>query len=96
MNHPITQNNPPETAIIPAQNVSQTLVTPPFNPVVTTAKRRDRELAIEKSGDAWRKAIKPKIRLMGRWLELAGFKPGQRARVICAAPGVIVLRVKVA
>jgi hypothetical protein len=51
-----------------------------------------RQLKIEESGDAWKGLIKPKIRLMGRWLEQAGFKPGTRVHVVCVAPGVIELR----
>ena len=51
-----------------------------------------RILKIEADGDAWKGAIKPKIRLMGRWLERAGFKPDTRVRVRCVAPGVIELR----
>ena len=50
-----------------------------------------RTLQIEAEGDRW-KGIKPKIRLLGRWLERAGFKPGHRVQVICVAPGVIELR----
>jgi len=51
-----------------------------------------RTLKIEADGDAWKGAIKPKIRLMGRWLEQAGFRPGNRVCVTCVAPGVIELR----
>ena len=51
-----------------------------------------RTLKIEADGDTWKGLIKPKIRLMGRWLEEAGFKPGLRVQVTCLAPGVIVLR----
>ena len=43
-------------------------------------------------GDFWRGLIKPKIRIMGQWLERAGFKPGNRVQVTCVAPGVIELR----
>lgn len=50
-----------------------------------------RTLKIEEDGDPW-KGIKPKIRLMGRWLEQAGFKPGERVTVTCLAPGHIELR----
>ncbi|MEW6156569.1 MAG: SymE family type I addiction module toxin [Verrucomicrobiota bacterium] len=50
-----------------------------------------RNLKIEADGDRW-KGIKPKIRLMGRWLEGAGFKPGGRVQVTCVAPGIIELR----
>lgn len=51
-----------------------------------------RTLKIEADGDAWKGLIKPKIRLMGRWLERAGFRPGNRVHVTCVAPGVIELR----
>ncbi len=51
-----------------------------------------RILKIEAEGDSWRNRIKPKIRLMGRWLEKAGFQPGDRVHVIAVAHGVIELR----
>jgi len=51
-----------------------------------------RRLKIEASGDFWKGAIKPKIRLMGRWLEQAGFKPGSHVQVSCSAFGVIQLQ----
>lgn len=51
-----------------------------------------RDLKIEAEGDPWRGLFKPKIRLIGRWLERAGFKPGNRVQVVCVAPGVIELR----
>ena len=51
-----------------------------------------RSLKIEAEGDPWKGLLKPKIRLMGRWLEQAGFPPGHRVRVTCVAPGVIELR----
>jgi len=50
-----------------------------------------RTLKIEAEGDRWI-GIKPKIRLMGRWLERAGFRPGNRVHVECVAPGMIELR----
>jgi hypothetical protein len=50
-----------------------------------------RTLQIEADGDRW-KGFKPKIRLMGHWLEQAGFPPGHRVQVTCVAPGVIELR----
>ena len=52
-----------------------------------------RTLKIEEEGDFSEKRIKPKIRLMGRWLEKAGFPPGGRVQVICRAPGIIELRI---
>jgi hypothetical protein len=51
-----------------------------------------RALKIEASGDFWKGLIKPKIRLMGHWLERVGFKPGNHVHVRCVAPGVIELR----
>ena len=54
--------------------------------------RAVRSLKIEPHGDFWKGRVKPKIRLIGRWLERAGFTPGNRVRVACVAPGVIELR----
>lgn len=51
-----------------------------------------RTLKIEEDGDFFKGRIKPKIRLMGHWLERAGFKPGTRVCVTCLAPGLIQLR----
>ena len=51
-----------------------------------------RTLKIEEDGDYFSGRIKPKIRLMGRWLEHAGFKPGTRVSVRCLGSGVIELR----
>ncbi len=64
---------------------------------VTTVQRTEphspvRTLKIEEEGDQWKGVIKPKIRLMGRWLERAGFSPGNHVHVTCVAPGVIELR----
>lgn len=46
-----------------------------------------RMLKIEADGDFWKGLIKPKIRLMGRWLERAGFRPGHCVHITCVAPG---------
>jgi hypothetical protein len=51
-----------------------------------------RRLKIEAEGDFWKGLTKPKIRLTGRWLEQAGFKPGHYVHVTCVTPGVIELR----
>jgi len=51
-----------------------------------------RTLKIEADGDFWKGVTMPKIRLMGGWLERAGFSPGNRVQVTCEAPGVIQLR----
>ena len=52
-----------------------------------------RSLKIEATGDFWKGIRLPKIRLMGRWLERAGFPPGARVQVHCMSPGVIELRI---
>ena len=51
-----------------------------------------RTLKIEEDGDYFEGRFKPKIRLMGRWLERAGFQPGGRASVTCLGPGILELR----
>lgn len=51
-----------------------------------------RTLKIEEDGDYSKGRIKPKIRLMGQWLERAGFKPGTHVSVRCLGSGVIELR----
>ena len=51
-----------------------------------------RSLKIEADGDFFKGVTMPKIRLMGRWLERAGFSPGNRVQVTCVAPGVLELR----
>ncbi len=54
-----------------------------------------RTLKIEEHGDHFRGRIKPKIRLMGHWLERAGFKPGTRVSVKCIGSGFIELRCEI-
>ena len=49
-----------------------------------------RTLKIEADGEYGK--IKPKIRLQGKWLEQAGFKPGSHVNVKCIAEGVMELR----
>lgn len=51
-----------------------------------------RKLRIEADGIRWKSIVKPKIRLMGRWLERAGFKPGSQVQITCVSPGVLELR----
>lgn len=55
-------------------------------------RQSTRTLKIEADGDFWKGEIKPKVRLKGYWLQLAGFIPGQRVHVTCVSPGVIELR----
>ncbi len=54
-----------------------------------------RTLKIEEHGNHFRGRIKPKIRLIGHWLERAGFKPGARVSVTCLGSGVIELRCEI-
>lgn len=51
-----------------------------------------RNLKVEKEGDFWKGKTKPKIRLIGHWLEEAGFVAESRVEVVCISPGVIELR----
>ena len=62
-------------------------------PTDSTPCASHRTLKIEEQGDFSENRVKPKIRLMGRWLEKAGFRPGGRVQVICRAPGIIELRI---
>ena len=64
---------------------SESLQRPELAPPVRTLK-------IEAEGDGWKGLIKPKIRLVGHWLERAGFRPGTRVSVTCLTPCVIELR----
>jgi hypothetical protein len=64
-----------------------------YLPSDSTPCASHRTLKIEEEGDFAANRIKPKIRLMGRWLEKAGFRPGGRVQVICRAPGIIELRI---
>jgi len=64
-----------------------------YLPSDSTRCASHRTLKIEEEGDFAANRIKPKIRLMGRWLEKAGFRPGGRVQVICRAPGIIELRI---
>ena len=51
-----------------------------------------RKLKIEADGDPYKGGIKPKIRIMGRWLERAGFRPGSHVHITFVAPGIIQVR----
>jgi hypothetical protein len=52
-----------------------------------------RLLKIEATGDFYYGHVRPQIRLSGRWLERAGFKPGHRVQVEWIEDGVLSLRV---
>jgi len=51
-----------------------------------------RSLAIEKTGDFFQGKIIPRIRIAGRWLEQAGFRPGHRVEIQFDQPGQLTLR----
>lgn len=51
-----------------------------------------RTLQIERTGDFWHGNVIPKIRITGKWLERAGFRPGHRVEVITEQPGTLTLR----
>jgi len=53
---------------------------------------KTRTLKIEEAGDAHRYGIVPKIRISGKWLETAGFKPGERVTLALISPGLIEMR----
>ena len=65
---------------------------PMENPDQHTDPKSLRTLKIEADGDFWKSRTVPKIRLMGRWLERAGFNSGHRVQVTSVAPGIIELR----
>jgi hypothetical protein len=50
-----------------------------------------RSLAIEEVGDFARRRTAPYIRLRGRWLQQAGFRPGSRVTVTVTTHGQLVL-----
>ena len=55
---------------------------------------KTRSLKIEATGDFARRRIKPRIRLMGQWLEMAGFKPGHRVEIQSSRAGELTLQFK--
>ncbi len=65
---------------------------PPSNPIIPSDRTPSRSLKVEADGGRYDRAIKPKIRLRGNWLERAGFKPGSRVSIVCVASGFIELR----
>ncbi len=81
---------PAEFKVMPVRECAGLQSTDPLTGIESPTP--DRMLKIEETGDSWKGVIKPKIRLMGRWLDKAGFKPGSRVQVVCVGPGVIQLR----
>ncbi len=54
---------------------------------------KTRTLKIEETGDPFKYGIVPKVRITGKWLEAAGFPPGERLTLTLISPGVIEMRV---
>lgn len=50
-----------------------------------------RLLKVEELGDHWRKQTYPRIRLKGKWLQLAGINPNSHVEVRNPQPGVLVI-----
>jgi hypothetical protein len=51
-----------------------------------------RRLTVEATGDPWFGRVTSKIRLKGRWLKRAGFKPSDRVEVIVESQGTLTIR----
>ena len=95
--------NPTQDSILreacPARHTSarsETVTTHPASderslPEANSSLQR-RTLKIETVGDFARRKVKPLIRLTGRWLEKAGFKPGHRVQVSHSKSGELMLQ----
>jgi Toxin SymE, type I toxin-antitoxin system len=59
---------------------------------VGNSDRQSRFLKVEATGDFFYRKITPKIRLAGKWLAQAGFKPGHRVQILIEQPGCLTLR----
>lgn len=53
-----------------------------------------RTLKIEAVGDFAENKVQPRIRLTGKWLQNAGFRPGHKVEIFSAKPGELSLRFK--
>lgn len=77
---------------------SKSRATPPPTPKVPgvnssmPAEQPMRRIKVEAQGDRSWKRIKPKIRLMGNWLQRAGFPPGTHVVVRPISSGIVELR----
>jgi hypothetical protein len=56
------------------------------------ARKAQRRLHVYRTGDPYREGIRPQIRLTGRWLQEAGFGPGDTYTVIIHQEGIITLQ----
>jgi hypothetical protein len=73
-------------------NPESASVEKPHQDANTVSVWQRRTLQIETVGDFAARKIKPLIRLTGRWLEKAGFKPGDRVEVSQTKAGELVLQ----
>lgn len=55
---------------------------------------KTRKLKIEAIGDFANRKVRPRIRLGGRWLERAGFKPGHKTEILILSSGKLLLQFK--
>ena len=55
-------------------------------------QQQTRSLAVEAFWDFSREREIPRIRLAGKWLEQAGFRPGHRVEIVIEQPGSLSLR----
>lgn len=62
-------------------------------PANASPAQAQRTLKIEERGDFHAKRTIPTVRLKGKWLQAAGFPPGQRVTLTVRALGVLELRV---
>lgn len=53
-----------------------------------------RTLKIEAVGDFAGNKVQPRIRLTGKWLQNAGFRPGHKVEIFSSKPGELSLRFK--
>ena len=51
-----------------------------------------RTIKVETTGDFFSRKVKPAIRLKGRWLERAGFRPDSHAQITLRETGVLEIR----
>jgi hypothetical protein len=54
--------------------------------------KKFRTLKIEERGDYAARQTVPSLRLKGKWLQAAGFPPGDHVTITCQSPGVLELR----
>lgn len=79
----------------PVSSTRATAPPPPKVPGLNPSEPTEqpiRRIKVEAQGDRSWKRIKPKIRLMGKWLERAGFAPGTHVEIRPLSTGRMELR----